>query len=83
MSAEPLVIEHAQCPFCNGPQVGALRRDKKGRPYYSCGACGTRVFIHDPRVYSLFKFMLQTGHSLYAESTRQGFHQEVPHVLGA
>ena len=83
MSTEPLVIEHAQCPFCNAPQVAALRRDRKGNPYFTCGACASRTFIHDPRVYRLFKFMLQTGHSIYAEATRQGFVQmEVAHELG-
>lgn len=81
--SEPLVIEGAPCPFCAAPSIGCLRRDKKGRPYFMCGGCGTRAFIHDPRVYRLFKYMLQSGHSLYTEATRQGFEQiEVAHGLG-
>lgn len=32
------------CAFCLSER-SALRFDKKGRPYFSCGACGTRCFV--------------------------------------
>lgn len=32
------------CPFCLGGR-SCLRFDRKGRPYFSCGACGARSFL--------------------------------------
>lgn len=32
------------CVFCLA-RASALRFDRKGRPYFSCGACGSRAFL--------------------------------------
>lgn len=36
------------CFFCLNDQTAELRVDKKGRPYLSCMACGTRCFMPHP-----------------------------------
>jgi hypothetical protein len=33
------------CPFCMGATSLDLKFDRKGRPYASCRACGTRAFL--------------------------------------
>lgn len=35
--------EKHTCPFCGG--WGMLKLDKKGRPYFSCETCWSRLFI--------------------------------------
>ena len=35
------------CLLCFSPEALERRTDKKGRPYYSCGLCHFRLFLHN------------------------------------
>lgn len=39
--------ERHTCPFCGG--YGYLKLDKKGRPFFTCEMCWTRLFIKTQR----------------------------------
>lgn len=55
------VIDSGCCPFCLSTNGGGMRNDKKGRPYFSCTACGTRAFIRITSVVDTFKWILSSG----------------------
>lgn len=38
--------QHFDCIFCLAPEGLELRIDKRGRPFFLCGVCGSRSFIH-------------------------------------
>ena len=56
-----MIIDNGCCPFCLTETGGSLRQDKKGRPYFTCGACGTRAFIRITQVLNTFKWILSSG----------------------
>lgn len=55
------IIENGCCPFCLSQSGGNLKPDKKGRPYFSCMACGTRAFIRISLVAETFAWILSNG----------------------
>lgn len=55
------VIDEGCCPFCLSANSGGMRNDKKGKPYFSCTACGTRAFIRIPAVVNTFRWILSSG----------------------
>jgi len=55
------IIDNGCCPFCLSTDGGGMRNDKKGRPYFSCNACGTRAFIRITAVVETFKWILSSG----------------------
>ena len=48
--------EQVMCFFCL-EHLGRLKIDKRGRPYISCGSCGSRTFMHSNRALNGFRLM--------------------------
>jgi len=55
------IIENGCCPFCLSQSGGNLKPDSKGRPYFSCVACGTRAFIRITLVAETFAWIMSNG----------------------
>lgn len=65
-----MITEGGNCPFCLGVGTGNMKLDKRGAPYFTCFACGTRAFIHSPIALETFKWILSSGTSYYREMKR-------------
>jgi len=55
------IIENGCCPFCLSQNGGNLKPDKKGRPFFTCVACGTKAFIRITQVAETFAWILSNG----------------------
>lgn len=67
----PRIVDNGNCPFCLASGCGALRNDRKGRPYFSCIGCGTRAFIHSDVALRSFLWVLSSGRNYAALSQAQ------------
>lgn len=59
-----------KCLFCFGDGA-KIHFDKKHRPYYFCGWCNHRIFIHSPIAYKAIIAWTETAKSLSQQQFQQ------------
>lgn len=74
----PLIIDGGDCCFCMGRGTADMARDKNGRPYTVCRACGTRAFLGSKIAADTFLWIMRRGVNFYAMSKQDAAQQTAP-----